>query len=270
MPSSTGSLPGQRRGTVGGGRVLMWRGGSLWVSRDTGPVQQHAHHAIQITLAPEQPVRLRSADAAEWVSTHASIVMPDKPHQFDGCGNDVVIVFVEPETTTGRMLVGRFGHAPLTSIVDQAVVAESLNVLRGLALKASDEYLIAGAKAIIQRLVSDVPETVEVDARITRALEWMRERLDTPITLAQVAAVTHLSSGRFRHLFIAQTGISFRAYILWTRVNSAMVTAMAGQSWTAAAQNAGFADSAHLTRTCKRMFGMAPTMLGRDERARVG
>jgi AraC-like DNA-binding protein len=36
---------------------------------------------------------------------------------------------------------------------------------------------------------------------------------------------------------------------------------MAGESWTAAAHGAGFADSAHLTRTFKRMFGMNPAAL---------
>ena len=103
-----------------------------------------------------------------------------------------------------------------------------------------------------------------VDPRIARALDWIRSHLGGPITLGQVASVAHLSPGRFRHLFVAQTGISFRAYVLWARVSTAMVAAMAGQSWTTAAQNAGFADSAHFTRTCRRMFGISPTMLGRD------
>lgn len=40
--------------------------------------------------------------------------------------------------------------------------------------------------------------------------------------------------------------------------------AMGGMSWTDAAQEWGFADSAHLSRTCRRMFGIAPTMLLRE------
>jgi AraC family transcriptional regulator len=70
-----------------------------------------------------------------------------------------------------------------------------------------------------------------------------------------------LSPGRFRHLFVAETGTSFRAYVLWMRLNVAIQFAMAGESWTAAAHVAGFADSAHLTRTFKRMFGMNPAAL---------
>ena len=36
------------------------------------------------------------------------------------------------------------------------------------------------------------------------------------------------------------------------------------QSWTVAAQEAGFADSAHLRRTWRRMIGPAPASLARE------
>ena len=97
------------RASVGGGRVLMWQGGSLWVSRATGRTQPHAHHAIQITLAPDHPVRLRGAGSIDWRQERASIVMPHRPHQFDGDGRDVAMVFVEPETAAGRRLLARYG-----------------------------------------------------------------------------------------------------------------------------------------------------------------
>ena len=103
-----------------------------------------------------------------------------------------------------------------------------------------------------------------IDPRITAAVEWLRDRIEQPVTLAQAAAVAHLSPSRFRHLFVAQTGVSFRAYLLWARVEAAVGAGMAGSSWTQAAQSAGFADSAHLSRTCRRMFGLAPTMLVRE------
>ena len=80
--------------------------------------------------------------------------------------------------------------------------------------------------------------------------------------LTGVAAAA-LSPSRFRHLFVQETGAAFRAYVLWLRLNVAIECSMAGGSWTAAAHEAGFADSAHLTRTFKRMFGMNPATLVR-------
>jgi AraC-like DNA-binding protein len=241
----------------------MWNGGSLWVSRATGATGSHAHHAMQITLAPEHPVRLRGEADPEWRQGRAFIVMPHARHQFDGCGRDVAMVFVEPETAVGRALMSRYGDSALAAIPEDAVVEMACFLLQGLDGKASDEALVAAAKRIVERLAGEIPMAPTVDPRIVTALGWMRERLASPIALAQAAAAVHLSPSRFRHLFVAQTGISFRAYLLWARVGTAMVSAMAGVSWTAAAQDAGFADSAHFSRTCRRMFGIAPSMLDR-------
>ena len=216
-----------RRSKVGGGRVLMWRGGSLWASRNTGLVQAHAHHAIQVTLAPRQPVRMRSGESADWIPARASIVMPDREHQFDGCGQDVAILLLEPETTVGRVLLARYGGTSLTVIDDEAVIAASQRLLDGLARGAGDESLVDAARTIVMLLAGDVADADVVDPRIARALEWIRGQLGAPMTLGQVASQVHLSPGRFRHLFVAQTGISFRAYVLWARVSSAMAVTMA-------------------------------------------
>jgi AraC-like DNA-binding protein len=130
--------------------------------------------------------------------------------------------------------------------------------------RANDATLVALAQGAIAALAGPLPAPSAVDPRITRVIAWVRERLDASVTLTDAARVAHLSPSRFRHLFVAQTGVSFRAYLLWARVAAAVGAAMGGQSWTAAAQDAGFADSAHLSRTCRRMFGIAPVTLIRD------
>jgi AraC family transcriptional regulator len=63
---------------------------------------------------------------------------------------------------------------------------------------------------------------------------------------------------------VQQTGMTLRTYLLWARVEAAVGAAMGGMSWTDAAHHCGFTDSAHLSRTCRRMFGLAPTMLIRE------
>jgi len=87
------------------------------------------------------------------------------------------------------------------------------------------------------------------------------ERLDTPVSLAEVAAHVGLSNGRARHLFVEHTGMPFRTYRLWLRLMRAVELFAMGSSLTEAAHGAGFSDSSHLSRTFRRMFGIAADSL---------
>jgi AraC-like DNA-binding protein len=79
--------------------------------------------------------------------------------------------------------------------------------------------------------------------------------------LDEVAREAYLSPSRFRHLFVEQTGMGLRPYVLWRRLLKVWEVLMAGDSLSAAAHVAGFADSAHLTRTSRRMFGLPPSAI---------
>jgi AraC family transcriptional regulator len=252
-----------RRPIAGIGRVLLWSGGSLWIGRDAGRGDTHAHHAIQIALAMDSSFRMATGDSG-WREHRGAIVMPDRPHRFDGCGQRMAMIFVEPETAQGRVLLERYGTADVADLgVDtaQALVAP---LRAGYLAGAANEALIAISQDAVDALAGRVPSTDSVDPRISRAIAWVKGRLDSRVSLKEAADIANLSPSRFRHLFVAQTGVSFRAYLLWARVETAVGAAMSGQSWTTAAQEAGFADSAHLSRTCRRMFGFTPATLIRE------
>jgi len=246
----------------------MWKGGSVWIGRDTGQVQSHSHHAIQITLATALPFRLRGAATDAWHETSAAIVMPDRPHLFDGCGHTVAMVFVEPETLAGRELVARHRQHDVSLLCDEGLVARTAALHAVFEARGTEAALVQAAQGIVEHLAARPVGPQAVDPRIAWVLDRIRECPGAELSLTQAATMVHLSPGRFRHLFVAQTGISFRAYLLWARVGLAVAHGMAGGSWTQAAQEAGFADSAHLSRTCRRMFGIAPTMLVREDEAK--
>ena len=80
---------------------------------------------------------------------------------------------------------------------------------------------------------------------------------------AELAARVGLSASRFTHLFTEQVGIPLRRYVLWSRLRVAITLVQGGDDLTGAAHGAGFADSAHLTRTTREMFGLPPSVLSR-------
>ena len=99
------------------------------------------------------------------------------------------------------------------------------------------------------------------DPRVQASIDWAAASLDEAQTISAAAARAGLSVDRMSHLFVEQTGLPFRTYVLWLRISRAVELYARGSSLTEAAHDAGFADSAHFSRTFRRMFGVAAAAL---------
>jgi AraC family transcriptional regulator len=254
--------PRERRPIVASGRVHSWQTGSLWIGSGRGRSDWHAHHAHQVALALEGDFRFRTDRRGGWTDYRAAIVPSHCPHEFELDGATMAHLFVEPESTAGRALSRQFAPMQVGVLPQAAARAAADRLLAALRSNADGESMKACARAAVNALAgTNAPDGVAGDARVAQALAHIRSRIRAPVSLADAAAAATLSPSRFRHLFVKETGTSFRAYVLWLRINVAIDAAMAGASWTEAAHEAGFADSSHLTRTHKRMFGIEPTAI---------
>jgi AraC-like DNA-binding protein len=174
----------------------------------------------------------------------------------------VALVFVEPESVEGLAIQER--HCRGGAIA--RLSPEQLEDGPALLLEA---YRTAGGRArmeeisrrIVGRLRGGAVPKGTPDPRILRAVRMLSDRVDDPPALREAAAATGLSPGRFRQLFVAETGLPYRGYVLWLRLGRAVDVFAAGGSLTDAAHDAGFADSAHLSRSFRRMFGLAPSSI---------
>jgi AraC-like DNA-binding protein len=247
------------------GRILFWEGASLWIlSAPPGErypkTDPHAHHAVQLTLALSGRVDIDG----EGQRAHgpALAIAPDALHAFQGTGL-VAHLFVASDGQAGRKLVRElFADGPIASIP-----ARRLGDLpaRFRATfedpRHTDDELRALGEDLIARLVGPSSPTDGPDPRIAKSIAWVTARLDQAVSLGDVAKLICLSPGRTRHLFVQQTGLPFRTYLLWLRLVRAVELFAGGASLTEAAHGAGFADSAHLSRTFRRMFGIAAASL---------
>jgi AraC family transcriptional regulator len=255
------------RTVAAAGRIYFWQSGSLWIGTGQGRSGWHEHHAHQLALALDGEFRFRADASGNWTVFDAAIVPSHCPHEFELDGAVVAHLFVEPESSEGRMLSSHFDAPVIAALPQPAARRAADRLLQAWRGPVDAHALTAVARTAVAQLAgaSDaVAATRNVDARITRALDHIRSRIRAPVSLADAAAAATLSPSRFRHLFVQETGTSFRAYLLWLRINVAIEAAMAGASWTEAAHEAGFADSSHLTRTHKRMFGIEPTAIRHD------
>jgi AraC-like DNA-binding protein len=250
------------RANAATGRVYFWLGGSLWIGRGRGRTQWHAHHAHQLTIAPKGTFRFRTQQAGAWESFEGALVPSHCPHQFEVDDVEMAHLFVEPESRAGRALMAQFGADAVARLLGTDARAVARSLFGTYRAAPQREPMVDAAVAAVAALCGATTEPDKaLDPRLARALEYIRTRVRHPIALGDVAAQVALSESRFRHLFVAATGTSFRAYLLWLRINLAIEAVMAGASWTDAAHDAGFADSAHLSRTHKRVFGIEPTAI---------
>jgi AraC family transcriptional regulator len=247
-------------------RMVLWEGGSLWVvdathatSATPRRTEPHAHHAIQVTFSLGGWFRL-DTDGPE-VRGDAVAVAPDATHVFEAEGL-LALLFVEPESRTGRAISRTLFDGRDLAPVPPAMLADfgariAAN-FRGL--DRSDAALIELGRGLAAHMAGSTTAR-EPDPRVRKMIAWAGRQLDGPVSLADVGAVGGLSAHRLRHLFVEQTGLAFRTYLLWLRLTRGLERLAAGASLTQSAHEAGFADSAHFSRTFKRMFGVAPATL---------
>lgn len=233
-----------------------------------GPTETHAHHAVQIMIVDRGAIALR--DGGGTIANARAFVVPsDAPHAIVGEGEGLLL-FLAPEDRLGRKLrplaASADVHAwiaaaePLLAAASSSELASSSMLdLRPEGAARGPSDLDARATAIATRLFGAALPSTPTHPAIRRLLATLPTRLDGDVSLAGLARVVELSPGRLGHLFTESVGIPLRPYVLWLRLQRAIAEVAGGASLTVAAHAAGFADGAHLSRTFRRMVGLAPS-----------
>jgi AraC-like DNA-binding protein len=243
------------------GDFVAWNGGCAFLGEGGGPpIAPHAHYAIQLAVGAPSGLRVQFGRRGAWQACAAALVPSRATHSIDvsDCGWSAVL-FVEPETPEGRALAARLQggieHLDATAVADGVARLES-----AWRVEQRHEAVGAACQALVRDL-SATPAREPSDPRVLAAVDYIRQRLAEAPSLDEVAAAVSLSPSRFRHLFVEETGMPMRTYILWRRVLRVWELLMDGETLSAAAHAAGFADSAHLSRTARTMFGLPPSVL---------
>lgn len=244
--------------------LYLWSGQAVLIGNAAEAVE-HQHHALQVAIGLSGPFRLHSRGAGyeDW----AAIIASDQPHRFD-CPKDwEAVVLIDPETIVARRLADRYLQRTSISTLSWEHVEPFMPELSTYAYQVRSSQQ---AKDFFDSLLGSLagPPTVAnpLDPRIQSALALASGRPLRRVATKDVAAAVYLSENRLIHLFKQQVGISWRSYLLWARLIDAVVQIAHGVPLTSAAHQAGFADSAHLSRTFKRMFGMTPSEVFKNDR----
>jgi AraC-like DNA-binding protein len=169
------------------------------------------------------------------------------------------VLLIEPKSDLGQELYTKLMAQPFKSFntlhfeaIKQPTQTEDFtNFLTPLfeELKLTKQFLFFNKSTVedkrILKLLSELNQCLHGDC--IKPTKWRA---------AEVASKLALSESRFLHLFSEELGISWRPYLLWRRIICAVQAIINNSSATDAAHLAGFSDSAHLSRTFRKNFGM--------------
>ncbi|MBI2800671.1 MAG: helix-turn-helix transcriptional regulator [Gammaproteobacteria bacterium] len=89
--------------------------------------------------------------------------------------------------------------------------------------------------------------------------EYIESRLETPLTLAEMAALVGISTWHFLRQFRARFGCAPHAYVIQRRIEHARCLLLRGVlPIKEVAAACGFSDQAHMTRQFRRHLGITP------------
>lgn len=204
--------------------------GELWLGSDfallrggAGATTRHAHYAHQLLLSADAPVGVELPAGS--VEAYCVLIRSMEPHAVLSAPPSLLTVFAEPVS------------------IDAEALAASAQ-----AADAAPDTLLAALRALPRRSLPD--------GRVARALAEIDAGLDERLPAARLARDLQLSLSQLERLFDRHVGVPIRALLRWRRLRLALLLALQGATLTEAAHGAGFADSAHLSRTMRATFGV--------------
>jgi len=238
------------------GSLFLWSDQSLYIGSASDSTI-HSTHDVTVGVAMHGTFRLGTSKG--WRTFQAAIIPPDLPHIFDGRGARLALVYFPAEILKSQRRT-YLGNEPLS--LSPAIVSRFLPCLRIYLDQGNNSEEATGFCEDFIRELSGMNRTeCKLDSRVMQALEYFRTDPTLPHTLAEISSRVALSPSRFAHLFSEEVGLHMRRYLLELRMRRAMLQVANGHSLTTSAYDAGFSDSAHLSRTFRRMTGISPSSL---------
>lgn len=222
--------------------LTIGRGWALYV----GPVEAarlHRHNAAQLAWSGAD--MLSVAGAWGVLQARGHLLAADVPHEL-AAARSARLMFLDPTVLEHEQ----------TNIAQEGVVA-----LTPLQVDVLESELVRWQQGPSSADLTVTADRASNDRRWRLTLEWLDRALEGPARCEDAALAAGLSPSRFMHWFAQTSGLAFRAYVRWLRLQRAVRALSAGSNLTVAAHEAGFSDSAHLSRTFVATFGMRPANL---------
>jgi AraC-like DNA-binding protein len=206
-------------------------------SVDVGHLAPHCNPAPCVIAGRRGSVSVVSA--GEQVTGDVVLIRPGVEHKVICADGGINVIYLDGLTWSGNFACAKRLHGQLADIAVDAFFQQA-----GAETELRDR-LTSGATPIPHQLGA-VIATIVAEPMLRLSQLELANRLKMERTSAL-------------RLFKAATGVTFRRFKQWSALQHAARQIAAGELVRTAAMDAGFADTAHLTRTFRASFGLTPS-----------
>ena len=215
----------------------------------------HSHYAYEIYISKNSFFEMDFGFGLR--KYNGIIINSDVPHKFSSKNGTCLLILINPaHSLAGKYLRNILNSKPYKEF-DSTQTEEIISDLYRYRQKNMGyNCAINHVSGLLKIISGELPENCFYDSRIEKAITLIHKTYKENFTLSFLASEIGLSKSRIRHLFKEQTGITISKYILNIRLIEAIKIIINGYTKTYAAHESGFSDSAHLSRTFKRIYGL--------------
>ena len=243
-------------------KLYIWHGRTMFFGRLPN-IKEHSHHALQIEIGLEKEFRLFSEQDS--LFCRLAIIQSDVPHRIDDCGGCQAIIYLEPESSIARRVQEKYCTSAKMQKLQFQTITPFMDKLGNITkdIQPCGEARLLLDDILISLAGGSSPSKV-MDERIKKVIGICKQTPSEQLSAGFLSKKVNLSESRLTHLFKEQVGIPLRRYLLWQKLSIALMELSKGGSFTDAAYYAGFSDSAHMSRTYRRMYGNSLYDLARN------
>ena len=192
---------------------------ALQVSKGSG-TSSHSHTAAQIIVALSGQLQVRMSPKEFYSTCDAVIIPPNVNHHIIGSGSIEIMIWFDPATVAARAirLLSSSELIPLSRGEINIPISQLLQLSSRL---QTCSEAIKLSQIITQALLPGY-DIKPIDKRIALTLDTLQDSalLEQPHPLKYLAQTVNLSSGRLRHLFRQELGVTIQQYWIGHRLSN--------------------------------------------------
>jgi AraC-like DNA-binding protein len=231
--------------------------GGIYISKNIQS-DYHKHYAISIIISFGKPFRITTIDLMQ-ADYKVALIQKNITYKLESDRNEnTVFIHVVPYSDNGIKLsdknnpIQKLDIKPFENIMNE--INEWFN---------DSENHPNTIKHLINEisLITESPhqERMKIDERIKKSFDLIMQSENEKLPISQISTSVNLSPSHFARLFKKETEMTFRKFVLYSKLVKSIYSMYENNNLTEAAFIGGFADQPHFSRTYKSVFGNKPS-----------